>query len=302
MPLDSHAVSPVREGSQDYVLRVKRLKGEKVLWDVEYLMKAGMDHRLFFVNQDPNRAKHLNLLGGSYTFGVNLEDDDTLAGFFRRKFGEEFFINNFGIPGAGPSEMLEFLDRYDHLIKRTGPGVSYYFFIDDHIPRALMDLQHVADWNKEPYYIPNRKGDVSYAGPFYSAKPFLNGLLNVADSFQLLRKLGFNPPFGKIKNINQAHKNHVCSLMAGIKRRVLRSFPSTEFKVVFLPKEGLSHFLLADCLKRKNISIVDLSSLINLRSLEDPSKWSEFYFSDFHPRGKYNEVVVEALAELPPFK
>ena len=294
-PVDTTTIADVYGDPDSYSMRVVRKLKEQTIWDATYRLRKGLNNRIFLEqNQNREASGLINLFGGSFTFGVNLEDGDTLAGYFSSELGGRFSVNNFGIPGAGPHNILEFLDLYRNRLSDTRKGVSYFFFIDDHIPRSVMDLQHVEDMASEPFYLISASGESYYAGRFYNAKPWMSWFLEKANSFSLMRRLGFNPPLGKIASANLSQRNFVCDLLKGVESRVLKTYPNTVFKIVFLPNEGLSHQLLLSCLKVRNLSVINLTELLHLNE-SDHLRWRSYYFPDYHPRGKYNEEVVREL-------
>jgi hypothetical protein len=290
-----------------YILNQRRFLADKKVWDGTYRVLRGPEVRVpmdFDEDASKTSTLHVNLIGGSFTYGVNLNDDETLSGKFYQflSVGSRLNVNNFGIPGGGPHNSLFLLDRYRNYFSSMTPGYSYYFFIDDHIPRSVIDIKHIGDLFDTPFYIKDQLGEISYAGPYSEVKPFYSQLLYILSKSLFLKKIGFNPPIGKIVNTFKEQAGRVCDLLLGVKDRVVSTFPKTKFKVVFLPKSGVSRFLLGDCLAKRGVDLLDLTKLLDSEEASRKSFFDDYYFPDNHPRGIFNEAVVKKIIELDSLK
>lgn len=95
----------------------------------------------------------IGFFGDSFTFGVGLNDRDTLPQQFADRTGRRFNVINFGGPGYGPQQMLRALETglYDRLI---GRDPLFFVFVTSpwHIARAAC------------------KSDLSWFGPAYARR------------------------------------------------------------------------------------------------------------------------------------
>ena len=95
----------------------------------------------------------IGFFGDSFTFGVGLNDRDTLPQQFADRIGRRFNVLNLGGPGYGPQQMLRALETglYDRLI---GRDPMFFVFVTSpwHIARAAC------------------KSDLSWFGPAYARR------------------------------------------------------------------------------------------------------------------------------------
>ena len=103
--------------------------------------------------------------GDSYTFGIGVNDDETLPNVFSILSGMR--VLNFGVRGYGPHHMLRLLERdVPKKITSSFPRLIVYTAIEDHIARAAG--RAAWDQNGPLYEIQN--GHVHYVGSFSENK------------------------------------------------------------------------------------------------------------------------------------
>lgn len=89
------------------------------------------------INQEYNSSKHALFFGCSYTFGVGLPNDHTLASNFQKHSDNEFKSFNYGQSGHCAAQMLLKLrdpSLFDDI--ETQNGCAVYLFINDHLKRS----------------------------------------------------------------------------------------------------------------------------------------------------------------------
>jgi hypothetical protein len=103
--------------------------------------------------------------GDSFTFGVGVNDDETLPNAFSILSGMR--VLNFGVAGYGPHQMLRLLERdVPKEFTSSFPRLMVYTFIEDHIARAAGR----GAWDKNGPLYEIQNGDVHYVGSFSENK------------------------------------------------------------------------------------------------------------------------------------
>jgi len=110
--------------------------GEKQLYEANYQFRDGW--RAVPEDTVPDTA-WAAFMGGSFTFGEGLNDEETLPAQFNRATGGYFKTLNFGFHGYGPHHALRLMD----IAEATGKldtthhcRLAFYLFIPDHVRRA----------------------------------------------------------------------------------------------------------------------------------------------------------------------
>jgi hypothetical protein len=137
---------PVRTGAYE---EKKISPGGEIIYEVVNTIDEN-----FLRKVDASRLSNvIGFFGDSFTFGVGLNDKDTLPQQFADRTGRRFNVLNFGGPGYGPQQMLRALETglYDHLI---GRDPMFFVFVTSpwHIARAAC------------------KSDLSWFGPAYARR------------------------------------------------------------------------------------------------------------------------------------
>jgi hypothetical protein len=113
-------------------------------------------------------AKNAFFVGCSFTFGIGLNDDQTLPALFSKLSGWDTF--NAGMGGYGPHQALKIIEDNNIYRKRTeGKKIDLivYRMIFEHIKRAAGD----SPWDRSgPCYELSQKGEIDYKGSFTKCK------------------------------------------------------------------------------------------------------------------------------------
>jgi hypothetical protein len=86
---------------------------------------------------DSTANHHALFFGGSFTFGMGVQDDQTIASVFAIKSQREYQAFNYGGGGFGTSAMLIQLQRDDWFSDvRQSKGIAIYCFVPRHLARS----------------------------------------------------------------------------------------------------------------------------------------------------------------------
>jgi hypothetical protein len=78
--------------------------------------------------------RRIAVLGDSFTFGVHLQENETLPAYLEQKLGPEWESFNLGVPGYGIDQMVLSYEKYHDALQ---PDTVILVFIDDDIPRVF---------------------------------------------------------------------------------------------------------------------------------------------------------------------
>lgn len=197
--------------------------------------------------------------GASFTFGLGVDDDETLPYFAGAQL-TEFKVYNYGVSAYGTQHLLALMDDRD-LRKEIDAeyGVGVYVFISDHVRRAAYTLGRVAS-HRSPYYVLDEEGRVVRKGNFHHTHPVLFRLYrDVLSHSNLIKLLRVDLP-----PIDDDDIQRVCRLVGQARHRFTEHFNKSEFYVIFHP----SHYgepaqyagKLRACLERSGILYLDYSN------------------------------------------
>ncbi len=264
--------------------------GSKVIYDVVYTIdKYG---RRVVETTGQNKQKYALFFGCSCTFGVGLNDNETLPYYFELG-SKDMKAYNYSLGGYGPNHLLALLET--HSFSKEIPeskGAAFYIFIDDHVNRAIgnstwmtMPMSAGKDWSSSPYYRIEH-GVPVYKGSFLAGRKFITGLYLFLAKTELLKKLHiYNFP-----GIRKKHYDYTAKLIKGMSMVYKRKFNNDNFYVVILPFYSASDSLIIPCLKKYNIKYIDLTS-------RQADRDEYLIPADGHPNARLNRLVAKELIE-----
>lgn len=138
----------------------------------------------------PDAKESILFFGCSFTFGIGIQDNETLP--YQTGFKvSDLNTYNFAYGGYGPQQMLSALEQ--GLVKKVvseKPRYVIYVALPEHINRAA----GLTSWNiNDPKYEKNADGEIVYAGHFNDVAPqkslWINRLRAYANKSYLLQKI-----------------------------------------------------------------------------------------------------------------
>ncbi len=241
-------------------------------------------------------GEFLAFFGCSYTFGIGVDDCDTIPALVGKAMpGRRPY--NFAYQGWGPQHALELADREikDHIREKTGAAV--YLFIYGHVYRAAGGLQCAGGWGRDYPCYELEAGEPRYRGSFTEAHPWrallYRGLLatNTVAVFK---------PAWPLPSRSAAGVELTAALLAKTRDRVLEQFPGSRFVVVMYP---VNYTLAYEEQCRRAFTEKGLDTLAFPEPLlETVPPDRRFAEGDFgHPSAESNRVFAAWLArELSP--
>jgi hypothetical protein len=166
---------------------------DETLFDAEYMVG---EKGCRFTKSDEAAKDTVIFVGGSFTFGHGLNDDETLPFYFSEAGGFADRVLNFAVSGYGPNQVLRDLElNYKPglaNIDPTGVRAVVFLLIDDHANQAVKPASNTA-----PYYV-LKNNRPAYQGPYFDPEGLgrLNTLLFSSRIIPILRErlgAGKNP-------------------------------------------------------------------------------------------------------------
>ncbi len=236
--------------------------------------------------QDGDYMYHLLLLGGSYSFGEGLEDNETLDHYFSEAL-PEYRTYNYGIFGYGPNNILAmFRKRNISAEVKQSKGIALYFFIEDHINR----VKGRESWSgSSPYFTLDKAGMPKSSGSFDSEKPLSSLARKVFYYLRfrlyLLRVLNLYPD-----RITDADLSLTVAIIREIDNEYQKQFDG-DFVVVMHPVSSQRYYVkIMRMLKEQGVTVI---------SPDYMAEEDDIIPMDGHPSGDFNSrfgpSVIESL-------
>jgi len=237
-----------------------------------------------------NKSEHLIIAGDSNTFGVGLNDEETLP-FMLSKKHPNYHAYNFGHGGGGPHNTLALFESMNWYTQIKEPvGKMIYIYYPQWLNERPIGSKNYLAWDKgmSPWYeIEN--GELVYKGLLKDKlqSKFYN-FIRLIDYFKLV---------GNLPRISTDHLKLITKLFEGIKKQYLMEFPMGKFSVV-VSKYGVTDMELCgeliSLLKAANIDVV----VIN----ENPIVDLKLHFPDFHFNYDGQKMIEKELSRAIKFE
>ena len=89
-----------------------------------------------FIAPNSKRNSFVVLLGGSFTFGIGVKDNETIAAYINKR-QKAYQTYNFGVGGTAIHHSIDIINKSDFKEQISQErGIGVYIFIDDHINRV----------------------------------------------------------------------------------------------------------------------------------------------------------------------
>ncbi|THB77011.1 MAG: hypothetical protein D6B25_08185 [Desulfobulbaceae bacterium] len=269
-------------------VRIDPETGHQIWSDYDADYTVDNHYRRVTPNHQQQNQKHALFLGGSFTFGHGLEDDQTLPAIFQQ-VSEEYTAYNYGFNGFGTNNVLARVQNQnlaDQIPEKQ--GVAFYIFIEDHMARTIGTMDRYAKWvHSSPYYYLDGK-TVIRDKDFKQGRPVLSWIYEHIYQLAIIQYLQIDFP----AVMRARHYELVGSMIKEIETTYHSHFPDGNFFVVFYPSpvhppsEEVSQ--LKPRLTDRNISYIDLKGAIDYNQryrLEDGS----------HPNSEAHRILIHKL-------
>jgi len=205
---------------------------------------------------EPGRS-HLATLGCSFTWGVGVDDDETFASQLAARLPDRH-VYNFGIPGAGPNDLLAREEELGLFSAIQEPrGSALYLWIGEHVQRANGSMSVVGRWATGSADVEEvAPGEFRFRGSWKSARPIRTWLYRFLVDREITRffQLDWPPP-------DRAAAARAARMIAALRREYrARTLPENDFFVVIFSAGGL-RAELRDALDAEGLPYLDYSQI-----------------------------------------
>jgi hypothetical protein len=228
-----------------------------------------------------NSSSHLLLFGGSFTFGIGVEDDQTIAAYIN-KLQSKYKAYNFAVGGTAIHHSIDIINKTklkEEIVENKGIGV--YIFIDDHVNRvAGRGIWSSVFTGLAYYYLKGEK--LLKNSNFRTGRKFttlLHGLLYKS----------FKTNISKFTSKDDLKL--MCKLTIKAKKDFKKKFKNSSFYFLFHSFSNTKSQVqkdLAHCLKKNEVNILNFSR---------PNEFNqnEWFHVDNHPKPKANKWIANFL-------
>jgi len=262
----------------------------KVLYEVEYHSNEHR-RRIVPVPNSNGRDKFIAFFGCSFTFGLGVDDAQTLPACVGR-LAPTYLPYNFAYQGWGPQQMLVTLQEPLEREVTQPRGIGVYVYIPDHIYRAIGAMHCVNSWTPSFPCFEIEHGDLKYRGSFAQAHPWKLDVFHVLGWSPTLRYFKFTWPM----DLRESDYELTARIISEAATAFHKKWPESPFYVLFYPyphieAEDRTRQMEA-ILKAQGLPCLRFDGLIE-RGVPEGQRTSD----DCHPSAAANEVLAAALAE-----
>jgi hypothetical protein len=264
----------------------KTTRGGTLLYQATYTTDA-YHRRITPIDYLEQRHKFLLFFGCSMTFGLGVNDDETMP-FYMAQYASHYHPYNYGVSGYGPHYMLAQLQR-GTLTKEINEneGIGIYTFIDHHIDRAIGTMRVYNQWEEHaPFYTLDAHDRLVRKGDFTSGRRVVSFLYWVLGKSQILQY--FNVTFPT--SISEEHIRLTARIIAEAHTVFHQQFPHAEFYVLLYPGVSRGHNLIP-YLVEAGVKYLDYSNFIDWPHPELTQ------VDGAHPTAQGHRVVAAQLAK-----
>ncbi len=244
----------LRETAGKYSRAHKEVFNGETIYDVTYNFDT-LYRRLVPGQPDQNLDKFIIFFGGSQTFGLGLNDWDTIPAFVQ-KDTLTHRVYNYAYAAYGPHEMLKILETYklpDELIETR--GIAFFQYFTFHIPRVLGAMRYIS-WAGAgaPYYHVNSKDQLEYSGSFATGRFFKTLFYWLLGKSTIAKYYNVDMP----ATLTHHHYDLVCRVLGKSRDVFLDQYPASRFVVIIGITSAQNDPFIEECLETNNIEYVDM--------------------------------------------
>ena len=283
--------SPIKNSRVNHILK----HGNDLDFDVVYTIdENGLRKSPTCIDNSQNS---ILFFGGSFTFGIGMNDEDTMPYRVGLKTKGEYLIYNFGFNGYGPHQMLSAIEN--DLVKSVvtiPPKYIIYQVIRHHIDRIL----GMSVWDKKgPKYILTTDGNIEFAGHFNDdiGVNIENSLLGVTIKAQFMSSVIFTKLLYKW-NYYQLYSEHNIELLAKIVTRsnelLKKQFKDCDFHIIYWDGDNTSYDKILQGFKSEGLKVHLMSNILPDYFEKKVSAY-QVSKNDRHPSALAHDIIADYI-------
>jgi len=251
-------VNRANEGRFHFIQKVKDT--DEIVLNATYTIDQ-FNRRITPLKYNSPNENYIMFLGGSYTFGEGVEDDETLP-FYLGRMIDNYSIYNYGLPGSGPFDMLAKIQHIDFKQEiKEKQGLAIYTMFDDHVHRIIGSMTVMSWQTSGAYYKKNTQGQLVRKGTFHSGRPMITFIYKFLSKSLLLQKLGITFPL----RMRDKHFKLTAEVLHQMKNELQKTYPGIKFIVLLYPNTEYSKFLISH-FEQYGIDYLDYTELFKNRT------------------------------------
>ena len=257
---------------------------DDLVYDAVYTTDQ-FSRRVTPLKKKPSQNKFLALLGCSVTFGLGLNDNQTLSYYIAQK-SSDFYPYNYGVPGTSVNTALSIAEQPEFAAEiPESVGVFVYVYIEDHVVRASGIMPSLGWMLLGPYYDFDHDGRPVRNGFWQTARPYYSQFVKTIYSlFENNILKGRQFPL-----VTSSDYEHFCRMTVELRDKVLAAKPGSRF--IFYRHVGAEIAPeLQSCLERHNVSVYRGKTI----QLENNAG---FISNDGHPSAAGNQIIAQDILE-----
>lgn len=256
-----------------------------------YRVVYNIDNHGLRKTPDNSNASSINVLffGCSFTYGVGVNDDETLPSLFQKIAGERFRSFNFGFHGYGAHQMLSSIERgyMADVLQGRSANIAVYQAIAEHIDRSACKYPYCLWDVNGPRYVLKENGGIRLAGKCIDGE-FLQALFTQFTKSQTVKKF--------LARFYRYNREDIDAFIAIVRESsdVLREKYGASLHVL-LWWEGKDADYVRDRLYHHGIPVMSIREILNPVDPEDETYY--LHRCDRHPSEKALRSIAVYLAQ-----
>lgn len=248
---------------------------------------------------DTEKKSNCLFIGCSFTFGTEVNDNETLPSQFAQR-NPHCAVYNYGIPGSSPQEIyLTTLEPAFADDVKVMPTVVVYTFIGSHLKRLVGAWSITGRWGKYLPHIEIKNGELIHVGTFAQTRPyscFVSEMLYKSTFISILfdsKGIDYPPKF------TNEHFELLHVLLLKTRENLSKRFSNLQMVFLFFPGSAEAIPGIYDYINgKKEYIIVDYYRDITKKQiLQELEKKNEHKFPDGHPKPIIYRYLAEWLTE-----
>lgn len=255
-----HAASLIKFNHTDrdlqsaFSVREKRFVGKEVFYDVTYTLD-NRHVRISRAEPENKTLKNFIAVGCSFTFGVGVNDSETITGQLAQKV-KNYNFYNLGVPGGGLTEMLDDIYYKDRLVNlNKNGGVVVYYYWRDHFRRYFKNIDTPL---KERVYYEIENEKLKRTQPYLDAADWQNNLQSSIEKSYFLRHINFGED-----NFSLERQNKFVNYLSFVQKFYKENY-NLDFYVFFLEPANTPSKYFLDSLSLQKIKYIRFQRLLDV--------------------------------------
>jgi hypothetical protein len=260
------------------------------LYDVNYTINKDGYRPTNLLNTEYNNDRSIVCLGCSFTFGVGLNDNETLPYLLQDSLKHKYNVYNMAVSGYAPNHILAQIEHniLDSIVRQK---TDFYIYttIFDHIRRIYNPDDYNSNIHSPKYIIDPETNQLKFKGHFDDPQ-------NLKEN-KFFSKIKKSVLYNSIVNNSNIKENIelYTSLILKSKELLLKSNPNSQFHVIYwdLDNEKFDYSIVKS-LQDKGIKVHLISHLIP-DYIYQHQTYRVRYPYEFHPNFDANKKITEYI-------